>query len=140
MTAIHMPIAQAESSLTHVSAKQRVFGGSFLRKAMPFSNPPASVVDPSLRGSKRRLIRIKTIPPRAKCRIGGETFFVEVERRRVYLKHPHWSLMGVGRTLLEAERALRDEAGMVVRVYGRKSPTALDYDALRLYHFALNIA
>jgi hypothetical protein len=48
--------------------------------------------------------------------------------------------MGVGGTLAAAERDLLENAEIVTRVYGKMSPSTLDHEALRMYHFALRVA
>ncbi len=78
-------------------------------------------------------------PPRPEVRIGGETFFVEIEDRTVYLRHPVWSLLGAGASLFDAERDLRAEARELVEVMSEMPLRSLDYEALRLYEFVLRV-
>jgi hypothetical protein len=80
------------------------------------------------------------LPPTGKYRIGGETFIVHATKTRVRILHPRWSLIGAGKTFAAAERDLVNNAGIVVRVYGRMPASTVDYEALRMYHFALRIA
>ncbi len=84
--------------------------------------------------------KVRRLPPTGIYRIAGETFAVHATKRRVRILHPRWSLIGTGSTFAAAEQDLRDNAGIVVRVYGRMAANSLDYDATRMYHFALRIA
>lgn len=88
----------------------------------------------------RKQPRIKHTDHIAQYRIAGELFYVEVKNRRTYLRHPKWSLMGAGRTLANAEVALLEEAGLVVRVFGKIPPAQLDEEAEDMLNFARRIA
>lgn len=79
-------------------------------------------------------------PARPAVRIGGESFYVERDGQTLYLRHPVWSLLGSGASLLEAERDLRAEAKELADVMAHMSPRSLDYEAVRLYRFVLRIA
>ncbi len=85
-------------------------------------------------------IRFKRTSYVAQYRIAGEMFYVEVKSRRTYIRHPRWSLMGAGKDLQAAERALFDEAAMVVRVYQQISARDLDEEAEKMLNFARRIA
>lgn len=89
---------------------------------------------------KHKRPRIKRTDHIAQYRIAGEMFYVEVKGRRTYLRHPRWSLMGAGKTLANAEVALLDEAGLVVRVFGNMAAAELDEEAERMLNFARRIA
>ena len=79
--------------------------------------------------------------PTAKYAIAGETFLARrMDRGRVLITHPQWSLMGRGATLAQAEEDLRAEAGEVAKILGAKPPELLSKEATRLYRFALRIS
>jgi len=105
-------------------------------------SPPSESANPKPVGRPRpkSQVKIKRRPVIAHYRIAGEVFSLEVRRGRVFITHPRWSLMGVGKTLAQADKALRNEAGVVARVYGEMPANTLDVEALRLYHFALRIS
>lgn len=92
------------------------------------------------RRERVRLPKIKRTDHIAQYRIAGEMFYVEVKSRRTYLRHPRWSLMGAGKTLAAAEVALLEEAGLVVRVFGKMPAAELDEEAERMLNFARRIA
>lgn len=71
--------------------------------------------------------------------IRDEEFFLEMEDDLVYIRHPHWSLMGVGATLREAHESLLEEAGEIAEIFLRSDPASLTYEALRLRDFALQL-
>lgn len=77
--------------------------------------------------------------PRPKLRIGGEVFFIEVEAGTVYIRHPAWSLVGAGNTLVEAERDLRADASELAEVMASMPRNMLDHDAIDLFEFVLRI-
>lgn len=78
--------------------------------------------------------------PVAQYRIAGETFLLRRQGRKFVIKHPLWSLMGTGKTVLAAELDLRDEAKDVAHMLGSKAPATLSQRARDLYAFALRIS
>lgn len=72
--------------------------------------------------------------------LGGETFTVKTTSRRVRIVHPRWSLIGVGGSFSAALRDLLENAGIVVRVYGKMPRNTMDDEALKMYRFAQSIA
>lgn len=71
-------------------------------------------------------------------RFRGELFELEIDDG-VSLRHPQWSLMGTGKTLLEAEIDLLDEASEVAHAMLELPITALSFEAFRLREFLLRI-
>lgn len=100
---------------------------------------PAAVSDSS-QSPQPKPPKVRRLPPTGVYRIAGESFTVHATKKRVRILHPRWSLIGTGSTFAKAEQDLRENAGIVVRVYGRMAANTLDYDATRMYHFALRIA
>ena len=71
--------------------------------------------------------------------IAGEFFLIEHEEGSIYLRHPHWSLVGVGHDLLSAREDLLQEAAELMEVL-RTMPLdtfGRDLLALREYLFDL---
>jgi len=79
-------------------------------------------------------------PARPKIRIGGEIFYIEIEDGAIYLRHPMWSLVGVGNTIYEAERNLRADASELAEVMAALPLNSMDHDALDLFRYVLRIA
>lgn len=77
--------------------------------------------------------------PRPRVRIGGESFYVEVDDSTVYLRHSRWSLVGAGATLAEAERDLRAEARELAEVMADMPRASFDVEALKLFQFVLRV-
>jgi hypothetical protein len=77
------------------------------------------------------------VNPSATCHIEGEAFALELEDGLVYLRHRHWSLVGVGRSALEAEKDLRREASELRDVMRALAPGQLSPDALALRDYLL---
>jgi hypothetical protein len=102
--------------------------------------PSGSVLfPPAVKAKKVKKVKrpkIKSTDYVAQYRIAGEMFYVEVKSRRIYIRHPRWSLMGAGKDLKAAELALLDEAGMVVRVYEQIPARDLDGEAEKMLNFA----
>ena len=73
-------------------------------------------------------------------RIAGERFFIEIEEDVVYVRHPRWSLMGAGDSIVAAEKELRSEARELAEVMSGIPPHTLDPEAFQLYRFVLRIA
>ena len=72
-------------------------------------------------------------------RFRGERFDLEIDDGIFSLRHPRWSLMGTGTTLLEAEIDLLDEAREVVHAILELPITTLSFEAFRLREFLLRI-
>ena len=70
----------------------------------------------------------------------GETFTVKTTSRRVRIVHPKWSLIGVGGSFSAALRDLLENAGIVVRVYGKMPRNTMDDEAFKMYRFAQSIS
>lgn len=68
-------------------------------------------------------------------RVAGETFYIERQEARIFLRHDQWSLVGEGRTLLEAERDLIAEAKDVAAILLDKPPASLSPEAVELQKF-----
>jgi len=107
---------------------------------MKFTTPPSPSPEARQTGPIRK-VKLKTKKlAETPYRIAGETFFLAIRRGRVTIRHPQWSLMGVGKTLADAEVALWREAAGIMRVYGAMPPATLDDEAARQFAFALRIA
>ncbi len=87
-----------------------------------------------------RRAKIKPTDYVAKYRIGNEMFLVRRKGRGFMIQHPVWSLMGLGKTLWDAEQDLRFHAGNVADILGRKAGNELGVEAVRLHRFALSIS
>ncbi len=74
----------------------------------------------------------REVMPLGRVHLGGADFYVHRRRRRIYLKHSHWSLMGAGKTLAEAEVRLREEADDIAEILERKRPEKLSIEAQKL--------
>ena len=87
-------------------------------------------------------VKIPTVrePARPRIRIGGEMFFIEIEDGFIYLRHPMWSLVGIGNTIYEAERNLRADARELAEVMSAMPLNTMDHDALDLFRYVLRIA
>lgn len=69
--------------------------------------------------------------------LSGESFEFEIGKGWVCLRHPNWSLLGEGHSLLEAELDLRREAEELAEVLLAEPLNRLSYEALRLREFVL---
>ncbi|MEX2571337.1 MAG: hypothetical protein WD737_08515 [Gemmatimonadota bacterium] len=69
----------------------------------------------------------------------GEVFDIELEGRTVYVRHPEWSLIGAGESLLEAEQDLVEECRDVRSALDAVPLSKLSPEALRMYEFALTV-
>ena len=67
--------------------------------------------------------------------VAGEPFYVEVEDGFYYIRHERWSLVGMGRTLSEAEQDLLSEASDLREVLASPSPVPMDAELSRLAAF-----
>lgn len=72
-------------------------------------------------------------------RIAGERFYLEIEDDQVYLRHPRWSLLGIGDTEADAEQDLRTEAACLAEVLLEMPVETLDFDTLSLRDFVLRV-
>jgi hypothetical protein len=73
----------------------------------------------------------------ARCpyQVAGEPFYVEIENGFYYIRHAQWSLVGMGKTLLEAEQDLLSEASDLRDVLGSPSSVPMDAEMERLAAF-----
>ena len=71
--------------------------------------------------------------------VAGELFEVQSEEGMIFLTHESWSLVGMGKTLAEAEADLIEEARLAQSVYVDVSPSRLTAEALDLREFILDI-
>lgn len=69
----------------------------------------------------------------------GERFDLEIDDGVLSLRHPRWSLMGTGKTLIEAETDLLDEAREVAHAMLELPIATLSFEAFRLREFLLRI-
>ena len=67
--------------------------------------------------------------------VAGEPFYVEIEDGFYYIRHEQWSLVGMGRTLPEAEQDLLSEASDLRDVLALPSPVPMDVELNRLAEF-----
>lgn len=72
-------------------------------------------------------------------RFRGEPFELEIDDGIFSLRHPRWSLMGTGKTLLETETDLLDEAREVAHAMLELPIKTLSFEAFRLREFLLRI-
>lgn len=139
---LSLPTIPAGSSVTPPGVareiRANIVGRGTLRADLTVVRSAARAKAEQSEGVKRP--KIKRTDHIAQYRIAGEMFYVELKSRRTYLRHPRWSLMGAGKTLAEAEVALLEEAGLVVRVFGKMAAAELDEEAERMLNFARRIA
>ena len=70
----------------------------------------------------------------------GERFVVDLHPDLgVVLQHPQWSLLGHGRTIVEAERLLLERARALGAILSGDLPFELDADALRMRDFLVRL-
>ena len=67
--------------------------------------------------------------------VAGEPFYVEIEDGFYYIRHARWSLVGMGRTLPEAEQDLLSEASELRDVLDSPSHVPMDAELSRLSAF-----
>jgi hypothetical protein len=72
---------------------------------------------------------------RSPFEVAGEPFYVEVADGFYYIRHNRWSLVGMGKTLTEAERDLLDEAADLREVLASTSSLPMDAELGRLAAF-----
>lgn len=123
-------------SVAPIPVEKRVRRSPAMTPTAPPTPSPEAPPDSDARPVKLKTKTLREIP----YRLDGEMFFAEVRKNRVTIKHPRWSLMGVGKNLGDAEIDLRREAAGVMRVYGAMSPRQLDDEAARQLAFALRVA
>ena len=74
-------------------------------------------------------------------RIADEEFCIEIDAEGdLFIRHPTWSLVGSGASLLEAERDLLFEASELKEVLGNVPFERLDEEARRLLLFLDKVA
>jgi hypothetical protein len=73
------------------------------------------------------------------CIIKNEIFNLEFEDDMIYITHTKWSLTGMGKTLLEAELDLIEEANLIADVYLNEPLNKLSYESLKLRDFILKV-
>jgi len=71
----------------------------------------------------------------AETQMAGEPFYVEIEDGFYYIRHERWSLVGMGKTLPEAEQDLLSEASDLREVLASLSPVPMDAELSRLSAF-----
>jgi hypothetical protein len=69
----------------------------------------------------------------------GEEFEISIEEDNIILSHPIWSLSGMGKTLVDAEKNLLQESKIVLEHYIDVPESKLSEDALELKKFLLHI-
>ena len=69
----------------------------------------------------------------------GEPFDLEIDDAVLSLRHARWSLIGTGRTLVEAETDLLNEAREVAHAMLELPIATLSFEAFRLREFLLHI-
>lgn len=70
----------------------------------------------------------------------GERFVVDRDPELgVVLQHPHWSLLGHGRTITEAERMLLERARDLGAILDSDFPFELDSDGLNMRDFLIRL-
>jgi hypothetical protein len=67
--------------------------------------------------------------------VAGEPFYVEIEDGFTCIRHERWSLVGMGRTLAEAEQDLLSEASDLRDVLASPSQVPMDAELTRLAAF-----
>jgi hypothetical protein len=73
--------------------------------------------------------------PGSPYQVAGEPFYVEIEDGFYYIRHNRWSLVGMGRTIPEAEQDLLSEAEDLRDVLAVPSPVPMDAELERLTAF-----
>ncbi|HEV7588853.1 MAG TPA: hypothetical protein VGO40_12125 [Longimicrobium sp.] len=86
---------------------------------------------PLLRGAATHLAEAAASP----YLVAGEPFYVEIEDGFYFIRHAQWSLVGMGKTLPEAERDLLSEASELREVLASPSPVPMDPELSRLAAF-----
>jgi hypothetical protein len=67
--------------------------------------------------------------------VAGEPFYVEMEDGFYYIRHERWSLVGMGKTLPEAERDLLSEASDLRDALAVPSSVPMDAELSRIAAF-----
>lgn len=80
-----------------------------------------------------------SVKVRLEYEILGEPFRLDFEQGSIIIHHPIWSLVGMGATLLDAEKDLLAEARELAEVLLRVRPTELDVNALQLRDFLFRV-
>lgn len=84
--------------------------------------------------------RSEKTPEVSEIDIVGETFKVErLEGGFFLVSHPKWSLSGIGSTLIEAERAVYEDAAIAAEMYLNEPVSNLDYEATRMRDYLIRI-
>ena len=71
--------------------------------------------------------------------IKTEKFYIEQENDIVYLVHPYWSMVGMGKTLYAAEINLINEAKELFNILIKEDNSRLSLDALAMKSYLFNI-
>lgn len=77
--------------------------------------------------------------PRYIHEVAGEPFFLEREDGYIYLSHIRWSLTGAGKSLLEAEQDLIEDARLKAEIYLSHPVEQMTYDAFEMGNFILRL-
>jgi hypothetical protein len=68
----------------------------------------------------------------------GEEFEIYLEDNNIILSHPTWSLSGMGKSLIDAEKNLLQESKIVLEHYIDVPESKLSEDAIELKNFLLH--
>ena len=68
----------------------------------------------------------------------GEEFEIYLEDDNIILSHPTWSLSGMGKSLIDAEKNLLQESKVVLEHYIDVPESKLSEDAIELKNFLLH--
>lgn len=68
----------------------------------------------------------------------GEEFEIYLEDDNIILSHPTWSLSGMGKSLIDAEKNLLQESKIVLEHYIDVPESKLSEDAIELKNFLLH--
>ena len=71
-------------------------------------------------------------------RFCGEEFEIYIEDNNIILSHPTWSLSGMGKSLIDAEKNLLQESKVVLEHYIDVPESKLSEDAIELKNFLLH--
>lgn len=69
--------------------------------------------------------------------ICGEVFNYEFDNDDIIIKHPKWSIIGVGSTLYDAEKDLFENMKIIADEYINESDSSLDINAIYLKQFLI---
>jgi hypothetical protein len=93
---------------------------------------PRGSIIPLLHGSRTDVADPAAASP---LLVAGEPFYGEIEDGVYSIRHERWSLVGMGKTVPEAERDLLSEASDLRDVLASPSPVPMDAELSRLAAF-----